>query len=390
MPARSFAGPLLGLTLSGCIAPHGVHPAPKAAILAASAPAPVTRWLGGACADAPRAPLDWSKARIDGRTERTPQGERFAWSGTAFSFRFRGTGFQVELEDSGRNLFGITLDGVAVAGKLTALVGPQCYALAEHLAPGEHRITLTRLTEAMLGESELRYAGSGPSGELLPPDAAQARSVEVIGDSITAAYGVEGKNQYCHFSPDTENYSLSYAALIGRAMQARVTAVAWSGKGVYSNAGSETDLIPMPVLWQRTLPERADSQWDFARSQPDAVVIDLGTNDFAAKDLDAAAFQAAYVAFLARVRAAYPSAAIFCALPPSLTDYWPPGKKARTTGAEWIHAVVVLRNDPRTFYFEHAAVTDAEGHGCDWHPSPNTHARMAEELRAELAKRLGW
>ncbi len=348
------------------------------------------RWLGDACADAARAPLDWSRARIEGRSERTQQGVRFAWSGTAVSFRFRGTQFRVELDDSGHNLFGATLDGKPVPGKLTGFAGRRCYSLAEGLAPGEHRITFTRLTEAMLGESELRWAGPGPSGELLSPEAPKARRIEVIGDSITTAYGVEGKDQYCHFSPDTENYALGYAALIGQSAQAQVTTVAWSGKGVFSNAGSETDLIAMPALWQRTLPERTDSHWDFASFQPDAVVIDLGTNDFAAPDLDAAAFQAAYLAFLGQVRAAYPHAAIFCALSPLLTDYWPPGKRARTTGAEWIHAVVVLRNDPRTFYFEHAPVTEAEGHGCDWHPSPKTQARMAEELRAELAKRLGW
>jgi len=318
---------------------------------------------------------------------------RFAWPGVALGFHFRGSEFQIELDDSGHNWFGVSVDGVAVPGKLRAFVGHRCYALAQKLASGEHRLTITRLTEPMLGETAFVTANAGPGGEMLAPDPKPTRRLEVIGDSITAAYGVEGKDRTCHFSSETENESLSYAALLARHFAADVSVVAWSGKGVFSNRGSTTDTIPMPVLWERTLPNRDDSHWDFSSWQPDGVVIDLGTNDFAHENPDKSPFSAAYRGFLSRLRAVYPKAALFCALGPGLSDEWPPGENARSTaraGIEQAIAALKAGGDGRVFLVEHALETDAEGWGCDWHPSRATHQRMAEELTAPIAKNLGW
>ena len=54
--------------------------------------------------------------------------------------------FRVDLEDAEHNLFGVSLDGVTLPGKLTAYFGRYCYTLAQGLPAGEHRLTLTRLT----------------------------------------------------------------------------------------------------------------------------------------------------------------------------------------------------------------------------------------------------
>ena len=245
----------------------------------------------------------------------------------------------------------------------------------------------------MLGESALHSANAGADGELLAPDAAPTRRVEVIGDSITTAYGVEGADKNCHFSAATQNSELSYVSLAGRALHAQVRSVAWSGKGIFSNRGSTADAIPMPPLWERTLPEREDSHWDFAAWQPDAVVIELGTNDFAPENPDKAPFEGAYRAFLARLRAVYPKAVIWCALSPLLSDVWPAGTHTRSAVRTLLQGAVEFRKsqgDGHVMYLEHALVTEAEGLGCDWHPSRLSHARMAQELTAALSKNLGW
>ena len=387
-------------TLSACIAPNVVHaPAPRVDTASGSVkpgPSVVFPLLGESCSSKPEAgsTLDVSRVRVAGRSESEAAGGlRFAWSGTALSFRFRGSQFQIELDDSGRNWFGVTLDGVDLNGKLSTYGGHHCYRLADNLAAGEHRLTITRLTEAMLGETALVTANAGESGEILGQEAAPARRLEVIGDSITAAYGVEGENRYCHFSAETENQALSYAALVGRRFHADVATIAWSGKGVFSNRGSTSDTIPMPVLWERTLPLRDDSRWDFSAWAPDAAVIELGTNDFAPENPDKGPFAEAYRAFLFRVRAVYPKAALVCALSPLLSDQWPPGAHVRSLARAGIQAAIEAakaRGDSRVFYVEHREATDAEGWGCDWHPSRVTQARMAGELGASLAKILGW
>jgi lysophospholipase L1-like esterase len=355
-------------------------------------PAPQFPLLGDACSpDAEQ--FDAAHVQSFGRVEKTDAGLRFAWSGVALGFHFRGSEFQIELDDSGRNWFGVEIDGVAVPGKLSAYVGHRCYRLAQKLAPGEHHLRLTRLTEAMLGETTFVRANAGKDGEILALDPAPARRLEVIGDSITAAYGVEGESRSCHFSSETENESLSYAAILGRHFGAEVSVVAWSGKGVFSNRGSTSDTIPMPVLWERTLPNRDDSHWDFASWQPDGVVIDLGTNDFAPENHDKSPFAEAYRKFLARLRQVYPKAALFCALSPLLSDQWPPGENARSTARAGIEKAIdalKARGDSRVFLVEHALETDAEGWGCDWHPSRVAQKRMADELTGPIAKNLGW
>jgi lysophospholipase L1-like esterase len=383
-----------------CIAPKRVPlagpaaaPVQGAATAAAAPPAAEFPLLGDHCGGSTGTPFDFSRVHVAGRSAVTDGELRFAWPGTALSFHFRGSELRVELDDSGRNWFGVSLDGVDLPGKFSTYGGHRCYGLAQNLDPGEHRVTLTRLTEAMLGESAFVTANAGESGQILAPDVPPQRRVEVIGDSITAAYGVEGKNRDCHFSSDTENEMLSYAALLARHFQAELTTVAWSGKGVFSNRGSTSDTTPMPPLWERTLPSRDDSRWNFSSWTPDAVVIDLGTNDFAPEVADKSPFAEAYRAFLFRVRAAYPKAALFCALSPLLSDQWPAGAHARTTARAGIHAAIAAaqaRGDARVFYVEHQLTTDAEGWGCDWHPSRVTQARMASELTAPLAKNLGW
>ncbi|HWZ92959.1 MAG TPA: SGNH/GDSL hydrolase family protein [Polyangiaceae bacterium] len=404
--SRLAHGLLLALGLAACIVPKGAPSPPSApegsrSALAASAagapkpePADAFPLLGETCRAASTAKLDFSWVRVDGRSETSETGGlRFSWSGTALSFRFRGPQFQLELEDSGRNWFGVTLDGVDAKQKLSAYAGRRCYLVANHLAAGEHRVTITRLTEAMLGDSALLGANAGASGEILAPDARPTRRLEVIGDSITAAYGVEGENRYCHFSPETENQALSYAAVLARRFNAELSTVAWSGKGIFSNRGSTSDTIPMPVLWERTLPLHDDSHWDFSSWLPDAVVIDLGTNDFAAENPDKGPFAEAYRVFLVRVRAVYPNAVLFCALSPLLSDQWPPGAHSRSQARAGIQTAIDAlkrQGDARVFYVEHQLTSDAEGWGCDWHPSRATQARMADELTAPLAKNLGW
>jgi lysophospholipase L1-like esterase len=218
----------------------------------------------------------------------------------------------------------------------------------------------------------------------LPPPAPAARRLEFVGDSITCGYGIEGANMSCPFTPATENHYLAFGALTARTLGAESLSVAYSGKGMYRNLGGDTgDTIPM--LYDRIIVDRA-ARWDFASWVPDAVIINLGTNDFGMGD-PGQGYGDAYRAFIQRVRGNYPKAQIVCTLGPMMNaqqiararGYIMPAIDAARTGG-----------DTRVSYLEFPTQDGSTGFGCDWHPSKGTNQAMADKLVAELRRLLSW
>ncbi len=330
--------------------------------------------------------------RFDGRFDFSdPAGPRFAWSGSAVAVHFEGTALSALLHDAGENHFTVIVDGKPRSDKLVPGPGERELVLAKNLEPGEHTVTLYRLTEPLVGETQLRGLRLSPGGKMLAPPPRLKRRIELIGDSISAGYGNDGADRNCPFSPDTENHYATYGAIAARALAADLFTLAWSGKGVFSNRGDLHD--PMPVVWTRTLPGRPDSSWDFAGFTPDAVVVNLGTNDFAPEVQDRSPFASSYERFVVSVRQTYPEAHLFLAVGPMLSDGYPEGVPSHTIVQGTLTKLTEkLRQagDNRVHYLEFRQQSESDGYGCDWHPSLKTHRRMAGELAAALSGTLGW
>jgi lysophospholipase L1-like esterase len=318
-----------------------------------------------------------------GRFDGSPDtGMRFAWSGSGVRARFRGTSVSVNLEDSGSNWFSVVIDD-QVLSPFSAMAGSNSYQLADGLADGEHQVDLYRRTEANQGASIFHGFDLG-NGELLSPPRTHKHRLEVIGDSITCGYGDEGTSASCSFTPDTENHYKSYEAVAARALDAELVTIAWSGKGIVYNYGDDMN-EPLPELYDRTIPTEAQSTWDFS-FQPEAVVINLGTNDFSTdNDPSAELFHDRYTAFLEHLRSKYPGAFIFCTVGPML------GGDDLDAARSGIDAAIATRNDAgddRLKAWEMNISNDNPG--CDYHPSVATHAAMAMALQQELEAELGW
>jgi lysophospholipase L1-like esterase len=336
-------------------------------------------------ADAGALPEGTPGVRFVGRVDTSEAaGALFAWSGTGVVARFTGSSLGVRL--TGGQQYTVLIDG-QVGPKLTSTGGSD--SLATGLAAGEHQVELYRRTEANQGES--RFLGFDiADGELLAPPPAPERRIEIIGDSISCGYGDEGADMSCMFSPDTENHYLTYGAIAARNLGAELSTIAWSGKGVVCNYGDDASscVDPMPNQFPRTLPSRTDSVWDFSLFQPQAVVINLGTNDLSTNvDPTEQEFVAAYVTLLERMRTAYPDALILCTIGPLL------GGADLTTARTYIASAVQQRADAgdagvRTFELE--PTNPEDGYGCDYHPSLRTHEIMAAVLTDELSAQLGW
>ncbi len=315
--------------------------------------------------------------RVDGCDS---TGARYAWSGSGFIARFDGVGLSARLLDTS-NQHTVLVDG-ELQPTLKTTTGEATYVLATGLDPGEHIVEVYRRSEASFGATQL-LGVEVADGELLTPPAPPERRIEVVGDSISCGYGNEGTAP-CAFSIDTENHYLAYPAVMARSLNAEVSTVAWSGKGVIFNYNGNLTL-PLPTLYDYTVPSDRKHAWSF-QWQPQAVVINLGTNDFSSgTNPTDDVFVARYRALLSQVRAVYPDAFLLCTVGPMLSGA--ALAKTRTNIAAAV-SEQVAGGDARVRAYEMTTPNTAPG--CDYHPSVATQAAMAAELGEQLQNELGW
>lgn len=323
--------------------------------------------------------------RFVGRVDASdPAAIRFGWSATGLIASVRGPRISVALETSGASsvFFQPVIDGVA-GERFQVASGVHTVTLADGLTNSEHRVELYRESEGSYGLNVFRGFVEGTVG-IAPP--ASGRSIEVIGDSISAGYGNLGMDVHppwdvsCPFSLDTESAYRAYGPVLGRALDAEVSVIARSGWGMYHDYGGSTANV-MSAVYENTLGSSATVQYDFAR-EPNAVIINLGTNDSNPDD-PGAAYEDAYVAFLGTVRAHYPSSWIFLTIGPMTSG--------ALLGAMRTHLdnVVTRFADARvgTVLLN---TQDTSTTGCDYHPDVEEQQRIADTLQPALQEKLGW
>jgi lysophospholipase L1-like esterase len=318
----------------------------------------------------------------------------FSWSGSQISTQFQGTGISMALDEInnissyGANMYDISIDNAA-ATRITATAGGGSYTLASNLAQGLHTISVTKRTEASIGPARFRgFTVTG--GSIVPQVSSVTKRMLMIGDSITCGYGILGTSSTCSFSSATQNAALTYGALAAKHFAADVQFTSWSGKGIYRNNDGTTDAT-MLDLYNLALPSDATTSYDWTQFVPDAIVINLGTNDFSATygEPSASSFKSAYLQMLTTLNTAYPKAHIFLVAGPMVIDNYPVGTTYLTDLKTYLAAVAQASPNSNTTVLEMTSLTDAQK-GCDSHPNQAAHAIMAQTLQAAMSAALGW
>ena len=325
--------------------------------------------------------------RLQGRfdtTDATKPG--FSWSGSAMIARFQGTGATLRIDGS-PNQFAVVIDGTVTSQVLKVVSGTTQYALATGLSAGVHDVVVWKRTEGNQGPNH--YLGLDVTGgQLQAPLAAPDRRIEIYGDSITAGYGLDGPDQNCTWSADTENHYLSYSAITSRDLAADLHAIAWSGIGMYRNYGvSGASSDAMPYVYARAIADQSSSTWDFGKWQPHVVVVNLGTNDASTNGDPGTPYETAYLGLVRALRQKYADTFFVLTIGPMLDS------SNLTAIRGHIKNVISTRSsegDTKMSYLEYPVQQQSDGYGCDWHPSAKTHAKMAALLTAELKTRMGW
>jgi lysophospholipase L1-like esterase len=307
------------------------------------------------------------QVRVVGRYEITDAGGvKFGWPGTALVFRFEGQELSVKVRDGGDNMFVVVRDGAVDAVPLEMRDGTHLYVLADGLDSGVHEVRLVRRTEGFFGDTTLLSAHT--DGRFLVSSKEAGRSMLVIGDSISAGYGVGGESAYCGFSAATESQYETYAARAARHFGAELTSLAYSGKGlILNNDGSKFNT--MSHLYRRASPNHA-GDWDEVVDMWDVIVVHLGTNDFEA-GVEPEVFALAYEEFLRALRLRYPDAYIYALIGPML----PKDKFEAARGA--IAKAEEALGDERVSALVFHDDGLMEDKGCNWHPNIKGHAKMA-------------
>ena len=155
--------------------------------------------------------------------------------------------------------------------------------------------------------------------------------------------------------------------------------LAGSGWGIYSDNGGNTQNV-MPSLFSNTVGQQKIPAWAFT-AKPQAVVINLGTNDASAHNLSADKFKPAYSAFLATIRSKYPDALILCAVGSMLSGA---DRNNALTYLQELAASRAEQGDKKVKVLDLGTQDALNGTGCAWHPNVAEDARMAGLLAAEL------
>lgn len=326
------------------------------------------------------------RIRYVGRVDfSNPGGPAFDWSATTIEARFTGTTLGILLQD-GRNQYEVIIDGVPQV--LVPDPTQDTYIVAGGLPDEPHTVRIVKRTEALSGAGVFNGFLLDAGQDLLEPPPPAERLITFVGDSITMGYGVEGDDPTCFFTPDTENVLKSFAGMTADAFGADFNVLGFSGLGVVRSLGG--DQLPgdqMIDYLDRTLALNPFITWEYSTRAPDAIAVNLGTNDFAQNPLpEADEFTQGYVELLVALRERYPDAPIFALAGPIMYE-----------GANWMVETAVSQartqlSDDRIHYvlIENTLELSAVDYGCEWHPNVSGQQKIVDQLLPVMSDVLGW
>ncbi|MFD0714555.1 S-layer homology domain-containing protein [Paenibacillus sp. GCM10027626] len=229
------------------------------------------------------------------------------------------------------------------------------------LSDGTHRLTV--VAKDVLDSIAFKglYLDSGESTVPLPE---RSHLIEFIGDSITVGYRM----------PDVALDS--YAWLAGEELNADHMQIAYTGICLQTGIACYTpNSLGMSEQYfkLRTGDDVNSPDWDFGRYEPDAVVINLGTNDDKFQ-VGAATFQRTYTDFLAQIRERYPHAHLIALK--TFGGFMTEPTKAAVEGR-------IAAGDEKVHFIDTSGWVDAypsSDYFDSLHPSKAGHEKIARQL----------
>ena len=271
-------------------------------------------------------------------------------------------------------------------------------------AVGKHAYRFIKLSESAdssLGIISLEDK-DGTCDGIIPTENKRLK-IEIIGDSITCGYGVEGDVTQT-YTTATENVTAAYGYLTAQKLNADYSIVSKSGSGLvsgYTDSG-EPETMNILTKYYDTMGcsmYKIEDEWpanfeyDFS-FEPDVIILLIGTNDCSyccpadpavSSRYDAQVledrrreFCNAYKEFLGHLRKKNPFAKIVCALG-IMTE-------ALNSVVEMAVSMQIAEGDRRVYWLPLKDQDSENGYGTDFHPSEKTQKQLADTVTEFVEK----
>lgn len=345
--------------------------------------------------------------KLIGRTYPLDEALWCAFSGTGIEFDFKGSRLSLTLladkaceeQEAGNHArYAVYLNGERL---ITGILRTRRTTLGiiDSEKPVEARVQVIKISECAMSTMGIA-ALETDDGAFVSPTKQRERRIEFIGDSITCGYGVDDENELHPFKTSTEDCTGAYAYKTAQLLDADYSLVSISGYGIISGytatAEEKVAFQTVPQYYSKLgfsyksfadklAPQ--DIEWDFKQYIPQAVVINLGTNDDSYcldhKDRQRD-YTDNYKLFLREVRAKNPDAFIFCAVGIMGTRIFTALETAvneykSETGDDRIKSYCFTEQD-----HEH------DGYAADYHPTRKTHDKAAVAFAPVIKETMWW
>lgn len=328
-----------------------------------------------------------------------------AFSGSGAEFTFNGTKAEVVIagddnaekpdNEDNQARIAIYVNGERVVDDMIDHA-EETYTVFESETPAECDVKIVKLSETANSTCAVKSV-TVDAEEGIKPAEKKAHFIEFVGDSITCGYGVDDEVKEHHFSTTTEDVTKTYAYKTAEKLDADYSMVSISGYGIisgYSDGKKKVAEQQLPKYYDKLGNsygtfggKRVSGQaWDFTGYTPDAIVVNLGTNDASYtknKEDRVQDYVDSYVEFLKKLRTNNPDAQIFCTLGIMGQDLYPAVEQAVQNYSE-------ETGDTKVTAMAFDIQSQSDGYAADWHPTEATHEKASEKLVSEIKSVMGW
>ena len=351
-----------------------------------------------------RVPVNRAHVKHLGRTWIVDDVLYLSLSGSGIEFEYEGKGLTltfvggIRTEQSTKyfcSRMGVYIDGERV---IDHMITEKEMTLRIAGSPTKKKsvVRIVKLSECQISLAGIKALDVGED-ESVRPTPAKAHKIEFIGDSLTCGFGVDDENPVHLFQTETEDVTKSFAYKTAEALDVDYSMFSLSGFGIVSGGTTPRKkvkvLIPDYYEFMGTChgdafpgqPGIEKISWDFSLFQPDAVVINAGTNDYSycrTRSELQQEFRDGYTAFLKMVRRNNPAAKIFCIMGMAGAELFP-------RICEAVQNYVAETKDDNITTLRLSRPPGFKG-AAERHPTAAAHTETAGELIPFIRSTMGW